>query len=236
MSQLAYRARLGRPPRRARRRRRRYRKYRLSRWVTFGTGAAAPLGGWLYLGEPLRWAGLGAMAAAGEAVIPLVILTALFVLPGLVMSGLVPVQWRIRHRARHGRENCKSAVISAGLRRLVLAADRYTCLYCGITARELDALPPRKTMDGRITPRRLHVDHYHPWQPGGPTTFFNLGTLCDEHNEIKCNYWRQRDGYVWYRYRDNAGLLAYAAEITTTIRWRRWSPLRMTRAAWALGA
>jgi hypothetical protein len=232
VSQLAYRA----QARRASRRRRHYRKYRLSRWATFGTGAAAPLGGWLYLGEPLHWAGLAALAVAGEAVIPVTVLVALFVLPGMLLSGLVPVRWRIRHRARHGREKCRSAVISASLRRLVLAADRYTCLYCGITQRELEELPPRVSMDGKITPRRMHVDHWFPWQPGGPTTFFNLGSLCDEDNEIKCNYWLQRNGYVWYRYRDNAGLTEHAAEISRTIRWRRWNPFRLFRAAWALGA
>lgn len=217
------------------RRRRRYRNYALSRSLTFGPGVIAPFAGWVYLREPLHWAGLTAMELAGVLTVPVAVLAVLFVLPGLLMSGLVPNQWRINHRKRHGRENCKSAVISASLRRVVLAADRHRCLYCGITARELAALPPRMSLDGKITARRLHVDHWHPWQPGGPTTLFNLGTLCDEHNEIKCNYWRQRNGYIWYRYRSNPAMLRFAARITQTIRWKRWTPLRLLRAAWALG-
>ena len=36
-------------------RRRRYRSYALSRSATFGPGVVIPLGGWLYLGEPLHW-------------------------------------------------------------------------------------------------------------------------------------------------------------------------------------
>lgn len=223
------------PVRRYPRRRRRYRQYHLPRSATFGLGALAPLAGWLYENEPLRWAGLAAMEAAGLVIVPLAVLTVLFVLPGLLLSGLVPAQWRINHRKRHGRENCKSAVITAGLRRVVLAADRHRCLYCGITARELALLPPRVNTDGVVTRRRLHVDHFRPWQPGGLTTFFNMGTLCDEHNEIKCNYWRKRSGYTWYRYRDNAELMRQAADITETIRWKRWSVLRLLRAAWALG-
>jgi hypothetical protein len=232
VSQLAYRARLARPPRR----RRRYRSYRLSRWATFGTGAAVPLGGWLYLGEPLRWAGLGAMAVAGEAVIPVAVLFALYFLPALVMGGLVPRKWRIRHRLRHGRELCRSAYISAGLRRVVLAMDRDRCLYCGVTARELAAMPPRRNLDGRVTPRRLHVDHGCPWRAGGLTVLLNMVALCDEHNEIKLNWWRERNGYVWYRPQArNRERLAMAELITVTIRRRRWNPLRLLRAAWAMG-
>jgi hypothetical protein len=223
------------PARHRPRRRRRYRKYALSRWATFGSGTLIPFGGWLYEREPLHWAGLAVMELGGLIVIPVAVLFVLFVLPGFLMSGLVPNQWRINHRKRHGRANCKSAVISASLRRVVLAADRNRCLYCGITARELDELPPRMSLDGKVTRRRVHVDHWHPWQPGGPTTLFNLGTLCDEHNEIKCNYWRQRNGYVWYRYRGNPEMLRLAAEITMYIRWRRWSLFRLWRAAWAIG-
>lgn len=234
MSTTAYRSGLRRVG--PARRRRKYRRYHLSRWATFGAGFGTPFAGWIWESEPLHWLGLAGMVLAGELVIPVAVLTVLFVLPGLLLSGLVPVQWRISHRARHGRENCKSAVISASLRRAVLAADRHTCLYCGISARELSALPPRMSMDGNLTKRRLHVDHYRPWQPGGLTTFFNMDTLCDEHNEIKCNYWRQRNGYVWYRYRKDAALMRQAAEITRSIRWRRWSPLRLMRAAWAMGA
>ena len=232
MSTLAYRARLRRPPRR----RRRYRSYSLSRWATFGTGFFTALGGWLYLGEPLRWAGFGLLAVAGEVVIPLSLLFILYFLPAILMGGLVPRKWRIRHRLRHSRELCKSAYISAGLRRVVLATDRYRCLYCGITSRELAAMPARTGKDGRLVPRRLHVDHGCPWRAGGLTVLLNLAALCDEHNEIKLNWWRERNGYVWYRPEARTPeRVALAELITRTVRRRRWNPFRLLRAVWALG-
>jgi hypothetical protein len=216
--------------------RRRYRSYALSRSVTFAPGFIVPLGGWLYLDEPLHWAGLLAMAAAGLFVIPVAVLWVVFCLPAMLMGGLVPRRLRIRHRRKHGRERCKSAVITTGLRRVTSAMDRNRCLYCGITAAELALLPPRIGKDGRLYARRLHVDHYRPWIAGFLTTLFNMSLLCDEHNEMKSSYYRERNGYVWYhRGSRSPQRLALAAEITRTIRWRRWSPFRLWRAAWALG-
>lgn len=221
------------------RRRRRYRKYHLGRSFTFGPGVLAPLGGWLYLGEPLHWAGLAAMAAAGLVVIPAAVVFALFCLPAIIIGGPFR-EWRIRHRQHHDRAVCKSAYITAGLRRVVLAMDRNSCLYCGISAAELAQLPPRVNLDGRVTPRRVHVDHGMPWKAGGRTTLVNLGVLCDEHNEIKLNYWRERrgrrKGYTWYRpaLRD-PGRLAAAADITRVVLRCRYSLFRLLRAAWALG-
>ena len=218
------------------RRRRRYRAITLSRSVTFGPGVIAPLGGWLNLGDPLGWAGLLAMTAAGLFLIPLAVLMVMFWLPAVLMGGLVPRKWRISHRRNHGRARCKSAVITAGLRRVTMAMDRNRCLYCGVTARELAALPPRMGRDGRMVFRRLHVDHYRPWVAGFLTTLFNMGLLCDEHNEVKSCYYRERRGYIWYhRSSRTPERLELAAEITRVIRWRRWSPLRLWRAAWALG-
>ena len=218
------------------RRRRRYRSYAVSRSVTFAPGFFVPLGGWLYLNEPLHWAGLAVMAAAGLFIIPVLLLWVLFCLPAMLMGGLVPRRWRIRHRRNHGRAACKSAVITAGLRRVTFAMDRSRCLYCGVTARELAALPPRMGKDGRLYARRLHADHYRPWIAGFLTTLFNMGLLCDEHNEIKSCYYRERSGYIWYhRGSRSPERLAMAADITRTIRWRRWSPFRLWRAAWALG-
>jgi hypothetical protein len=220
---------------RRRRHRRRYRKYALSRSATFGPGLLAPLAGWLYLGEPLRWAGLAALVLAGLLVVPVAVVWVLFCLPAIVIGGPFR-EWRIQHRKHHDRAQCKSAVITAGLRRVTFAMDRYRCLYCGITAAELAALPPRVGKDGKTRPRCLHPDHRKPWKIGGRTTLFNMGLLCDEHNEIKCNYWRERNGYVWYRYRDNPELTALAAEITRVVIYRSRNPLRLWRAAWALGA
>lgn len=223
------------PARHRPRRRRRYRKYKLSRWATFGSGAGLPLGGWLYLGEPLRWAGLAGMDLAGLAVIPAAVLMVVFFLPAALAGGLVPRSWRIAHRDRHGRENCRSSHISASLRRVTLAADRNRCLYCGVTAGELAQLP-RWIKDGVVISRALHIDHYVPWIAGGLTTLLNMGTLCDEHNEIKSCWYRNRRGRVWYnRAKRSPANLAVAEEITMSIRWRRWSLFRLLRAAWALG-
>lgn len=225
-----------RPARKPARRRRQYRSYHLARSATFGPGALAPLGGWLYLGEPYHWAGLAVMAAAGLFIIPVAVLWILFCLPAVLMGGLVPRSWRISHRRNHGREHCKSAVITAGLDRVVRAMDRNRCLYCGITAWELAALPPRLGKDGRLYKRCLHVDHRKPWIAGFLTVLPNLGLLCDEHNEIKSCYYRERNGYVWYHSGSRtAARVAMAAGITQAIRWRARNPLRLWRAAWALG-
>jgi hypothetical protein len=235
VSTTAYR----RPPpvRRLARRRRKYRAYHLSRWATFGLGFLAPLGGWLWENEPLRWAGLAAMAVAGEIVIPAAVLLALFWLPAFLMGGLVPRKWRIAHRRNHGRERCKSAVITAGLERVVHAMDRSRCLYCGITAAQLAALPPRAGKDGRLRRRCLHVDHDKPWVAGFLTVLPNLGLLCDEHNEIKsCWYRERRTGYVWYHSGSRTPERVRMAEIITmTARRRKRSLFRLMRAAWALG-
>jgi hypothetical protein len=242
MSAIACRPRLRRPPGR----RRRYRKYALSRSLTFGPAVLVPFGGWLYEREPLRWAGLAVMELGGLTVIPVVVLLVLFFLPAALAGGLVPRSWRIGYRERHGRDACpcwlhrgrapKYGHISASLRRVTYAADRYRCLYCGVPAAELAQLPPRVDKNGRRRPRCLHADHWIPVIAGGLTTFLNMGTLCDEHNMIKSCWYRSRRGRIWYnRERRNPANLAMAEQITMHIRWRRWSLFRLWRAAWALG-
>jgi len=231
MSTLARRLAYRRPARK----RRKYRNYTLSRSFTFGPGVAAPLGGWLYLGEPLHWAGLAVMTAAGLVVIPAAVVFILFCLPAVIIGGPFR-QWRISHRRRHGREHCKSAVITASLRRVTFAMDRNRCLYCGITAAELAMLPQRQGRDGIWRKRCLHVDHGKPWIAGFLTTLLNLGLLCDEHNEIKSCYYRERNGYIWYHAGSRTpARLREAADITRVVLRRRWSIFRLLRAAWALG-
>ena len=218
------------------RRRRRYRNYHLGRGVTFGPALVAPLWGWADLGQPLHWAGLLIMVIAGILVIPSLVVFVLFCLPAILIGGPFR-QARIRHRKRHGRAACKSAVITRGLERVVWAMDRGRCLYCGITAHELAALPPRIGKDGREYRRCMNVDHAKPWIAGFLTVLPNLGLLCDKHNEVKSCYYRERNGYVWYhRESRTPERLAAAAEITRTIRQRQKNPLRLLRAAWALGA
>lgn len=217
------------------RRRRHYRKFHVSRWATFGAGFALPCWGWAYLGEPWHWAGLAVMVADGEVLVPAGVLFVLFASPALVMGGPFR-QVRIGHRKRHGRERCKSAYITKSLERVVYAMDRDRCLYCGITAAQLAALPPRIGKDGREYRRCLHVDHGKPWIAGFPTTLLNLGLLCDEHNEIKSCYYRERNGYVWYhRESRSPERLLEAALITRKVLLARWELSRLLRACWALG-
>ena len=236
-----------RPParrtvRRPARRRRHYRSYHLSRWSTFGAGLGIPLGAWAYAVQPLHWVApwmpwaiLAAMASAGLVVVPLLVLWVLFFLPALIIGGPFR-QWRIKHRLKHDRGRCKSAVITAGMDRLIKRTDRGRCLYCGISAAQLAALPPRVNLDGVITPRRLHVDHGMPWRAGGRTVPSNLACLCDEHNEIKLNWWREKNGYVWYRPNcRNPERLAMAEIITKTVLAKRNRPLRLLRMTWAMG-
>ncbi len=216
------------------RRHRRYRKYRLSRWATFGTGIAAPLAGWLDLHQAAGWAGLAVLEIAGIVIIPVAVLAVLFFLPTALTGGLVPRSWRIAHRDRHahhcdgcaddcdrhGRDKCRSSYITRGLRRVVFAADRYACVYCGACGPDVV----------------LQVDHVRPWSRGGLTSLFNCMTLCAEHNLVKLNYWRDRDGYIWYRPSErSAEKIAVAAMILAAERARRWNPFRLLRAAWALG-
>lgn len=193
------------------------RRYRVSRLLTFGPAAALPLWGWHDTGEPLHWAGLAVMTAAALLVVPAAVLAILFFLPAALRGGLVPRQWRIKYRARHGRKGARSEYISPRLHAVVFAADRNRCVYCG------SALA-------------LNADHVRPWQPGGLTTLFNLMTLCQAHNLIKLNYWRERNGYVWYQPdMRTPERLALAAGILRVERRKRWNPLRLLRAAWALG-
>jgi len=213
--------------------RRRYRKYSLSRAVTFGPGLALPLWGWVYLREPFRWAGLGVMAAAGLIAVPPVIVITLFFVPALVIGGVFPRRWRVRYRQRQidagrPRESQRSSYISASLRRVVLAADRYRCVAC-------------KARLG-VHVAWLEIDHMISWRGGGRTTFFNCSALCQPCNGIKSNYSVDRDGYIHYHgYRGlRAGqplppAVLQAAEILRRERRHRWNPLRLFRAAWALG-
>jgi hypothetical protein len=230
-----------RPARRPARRRRRYRSYHLSGWSTFGIGFFAPAAGWAYLGwdhlpQPYQWVTLGLMVAAGLVIVPAVVVWVMFCLPATLIGGPFR-KLRISHRRRHGRAHCKSAVITKGLERAVYAMDRSRCLYCGISARELAALPPRTGKDDREYRRCLNVDHAKPWIAGFLTVLPNLGLLCDEHNEVKSCYYRERSGYVWYHGGSRTPeRVAMAASITAVVRRRSRNPLRLLRAAWALGA
>ena len=192
----------------------------VSRVITFGPAIALPPWGWARLGDPLHYIGLGAMLALGVIVIPGLLVLAIFLVPR-GGPALVPRKWRKRYRNRliaRGipRSQQRSARISDFLRRVTYFADRDRCVYC----RQVIPLSARQ------------VDHYVPWSQGGLTTVWNTMTLCRTHNLIKSNYWRG----VFYRPVEGYDNIGLAAAILAAERRHRYNPLRLTRAAWALGA
>lgn len=175
-------------------------------------GLAAGPAAWAVLHEPLRWAGLGMLEAAGALLVPIALTTVVYA-PGYLLAGLlVPRSWRAGHRYRHGREFCRSARIPLRIRRAVFAADRYRCVYCG-------------------SARGLCVDHVMPWSLGGLSSLWNLMTLCQRCNLIKSNYWRWHSGRVSYRGWKDYENVSGASDILARELRARWSILRWWRAA-----
>lgn len=195
--------------------RRRYRAPRPGRVVTFGPCLAAPAWGYASTGPAFRWEAAAGLFLAALLAWPALVVTVLFLLPS-APSLLVPRSWRVAHRRRHGRDACRSARIPEFLRRLVYAADRHACVYCGSPCPAL---------------RERQVDHVRPWSQGGLTTLGNLVTLCAYHNRVKSNYWPG----VFYRPFAGMENAAMAADILRAERLRRLSPERWIRVAWALG-
>ncbi len=192
----------------------------VSRIVTFGPAAAIPAGAWAWLREPGSFAGLGAAVVLGLVLIPALIVLVIFLIPH---SGAALVSRERRKRYRQKlvnsgipREKQKSSRISEFLRRVTFAADRYKCTYCR----------------QKIPVHFLQVDHYCPWSQGGSTTPWNVMSLCSYHNRVKSNYWPG----VFYRPFPGSDNERMAREIWAAERRHRLNPLRLTRAAWALGA
>jgi hypothetical protein len=198
-------------------RRRRSSRGAVSRAVTFGPALAVPAWGWGQLDRIGHLAGLAVMLVLGVAIIPAVIVLVIFLVPH-GPGALAPRSWRKRYRHWRGpREAQRSARISKFLRRVTYAADRHRCVYCH--------RPPRPGIP-------LQVDHYLPWSQGGLTTPWNTLTLCRDCNLTKSNYWRG----VFYRPVEGHENIGLAAGILAAERRHRYNPLRLTRAAWALGA
>ena len=97
----------------------------------------------------------------------------------------------------------------------MLAADRGRCAWCG-------------------NREDLEVDHVRPRAHGGLDLPRNLMCLCHRHNRVKSDYYRDRDGFIFYRpfpgFEDR-GLAA--AILRCELRARR-NPLRWLRLARAL--
>lgn len=194
---------------------------------------APPLGMlvlWGTLHEPLRAGGLLVLLTLGM----LIGLTfpALLVSLDKVPMLLIPPRVIARHRTKLiggslwsapvPRERQRSQDIPARVHRAVLRADRYRCVRCGY-------------LGGQVR-GDLHVDHIRPWAGGGLTAIWNLMTLCSECNLAKCNYWKDRDGYIHYRYGLNSPLLPRAAAILACEKRQRFNPARWVRAGYDLAA
>lgn len=193
---------------------------------------APPLGMlvlWGTLHEPLRAGGLLVLLTLGM----LIGLTfpALLVSLDKVPMLLIPPRMIARHRTKLiggsfwsapvPREQQRSQDIPARVHRAVLRADRYRCAWCG---------------GGGLVKGDLHVDHIRPWRGGGLTAIWNLMTLCSACNLIKCNYWKDRDGFIHYRYGLNSPNLPEAARILRYEKRHRLSPARWVRAGYDLAA
>lgn len=170
---------------------------------------------WARFGEPGHLWGLLASALLALAVLPTVLLLIAFGVPYLT-SGLVPREWRARHRQKYTRASQHSAYIPVWLRRACLAADRHRCAHCGSQI-------------------QLQIDHVIPWSLGGLTALFNMITLCGVCNRTKSNYFERSNGTVCYNPFPGLDRQQVAAAILRSERRHRVNPLRWTRAAHSLG-
>lgn len=174
------------------------------RRARYGALPAVSVAGFVILGEPGGLEGAVAALVAGALLAPFLplMLIGLAEAPG----ALVPSRWRASWH--YGRPR---PAIPSWLRRLVFAADGHRCVYCG-------------------NPVQLQLDHVHPWSYGGRTSFWNLMTLCSSCNRVKSNYWVNDRG-THYRPFEGHGNIIAAAAILRAEKRRRWSPVRMLRAA-----
>jgi len=210
--------------------RRTYRRYSVPGLGCWGSTLLLPVAGWVYLGKPLayggageawgRAAGLGGMIFASLMVIPALFVTIACFAPDIPKMA-VPRSWRALYRNRTGRcgvkiarNGQKSSYITDRLRQLILAADRYTCVYCRSPAK--------------------HIDHRVPWAWGGLTILFNCFSLCGNCNIRKLDYWEQRGRPRYSRHFSPANQMLASAIFRREGR-VRWNPFRMLRLAWALG-
>jgi len=187
---------------------------------------------WGTLHEPLRGAGLLFLLFLGMLIG--VTVPALLVSLDKVPMLLIPPRKIAAHRQKliNGniwrapipRELQESARIPKRVQRAVFRADRYRCVNCGYLGGQVKG--------------DLHADHIRPWRGGGLTAIWNLMTLCAECNMIKCNYWRDRDGFIHYRYGLDSPNLPKAAAILAREQciWVRYNPARWVRAGYDLAA
>lgn len=170
------------------------------RRVTGLAPAAVMLGSWGAMGTPGGTAAAAVLAGLCVVSYPLAALSS----PGIPACLVTP---RTRAGWRHRRPR-PSHVVPEWMRRLVLRADRRRCVM------------RHGCSDG------LEVDHVRPYAGGGLAWMWNLRTLCTRHNQVKSDYWRDRDGYEHYHPRPGYSDIGLARDVLRAEKRARWYPLR----------
>jgi 5-methylcytosine-specific restriction endonuclease McrA len=142
-----------------------------------------------------------------ELGLPVVVVALVAWRPALVS----PRRWRMWLRRGRPRK-----AVPARVRRAVLWADGARCILpaCRLPSRTLD--------------------HIKPYSLGFRASRWNMAVLCPHHNTVKSNYWRARDGRVFYRgwgasgNREEAAAI-YAAEVRAARRMVRLARLYLRR-------
>jgi hypothetical protein len=99
---------------------------------------------------------------------------------------------------------------SAAVRRAVMGADGWVCVFCG-------------------SPARPEWDHVRPDARGFAATRGNGAVLCHVHNRVKSDYWQDREGRVFYHPWPGSDDVGLAAEIYAAERAAQRSPGRWAR-------
>lgn len=138
--------------------------------------------------------------------------------PGMLVTRRMRARSRKRKadNARRLGQDPRRPAFPAWVIRVIHAADRNRCVFCPARA-------------------YLQVDHFLPWALGGLSSLANLMLLCEYHNRVKSDYWVDGDGYVHYHPWADANNPRLACLILARQQRRRLRPLRLLRAAWALG-
>lgn len=176
--------------------------------------AAAATAAWWYLTGPASlltasWAALGWALIAAELGAWLAARTVTFVAGPAWWVALSTHRQRKAWRHRQAERGKGRPHIPDRIRRWVLRADGWACVYCGATG-------------------DLEMEHIWSWSWGGLTSLWNLITLCGPCNRMKSNFIRL-GGRVYYRGFSGSDDIEGAALIYDHCRLVRLSPARLAR-------
>jgi 5-methylcytosine-specific restriction endonuclease McrA len=133
----------------------------------------------------------------------LTLITAPRALLGAVIPQRIRKWWRHHDwRALFTRPMKHSGPPGPLLQRMVRAADRGRCVFCGITEEAVYlAAVARKLATGArtLSQSTLQLDHYFPESLGGLRVFWNFFLLCPRCNQVKSNAWEYDSGRRVYR-------------------------------------